>query len=349
MSGHAVAVPRLRTAFAAVLLAAVAAGCAAAGTKFRHGDWALTCDNTGACAAEGYHDESADPNPVGVLLTRAAGPRAPVDATVHFGSVDANGPQANGPVRLTIAGRAVGTVVDGAKLTDAQVAALLKALVGTGEVVFGGGRDRWHLSGKGAAAVLLKMDDVQQRVGTPGALARKGVKPESSVPGPVDPPVVQAVRVAPSRPQDEPLARAILASRSGADCDEADDAELAARYDDGGMPTLWRLGGGRVLVSRWCTRGHYNEGTGFWLARDQPPYDPRLVTDIATEFDPDSGQLASWMKGRGIGDCYGGSTWTWDGRDFVLTRESTTGECRQVDAGGSWDLPTLVTKVRQPR
>lgn len=341
--------PRFRTACAGVPLALLSTACTAAGTKFRHGDWTLTCNNTGACFAEGYNDESADPNAVSVLLSRAAGPQAPVDAQVHFGSIDRDAPFPSGPVRLTIAGRAVGTAVDGNHLSAVQVAALIKALAGTGEVRFGAGENRWRLSGNGATAVLLKMDDVQRRIGTPGALVKKGAKPESSVPGPVRPPVIQAVRMAPSRPEDEPLARAVLASREGDDCPEADDAERAAQYHDDGMPTLWRLGGGRVLVSRWCFRGRYNEGTGFWIASDQPPYDPKLVTDIATEFQPDEGQLVSWMKGRGIGDCYGGSTWTWDGRDFVLTLESTTGECRGVDAGGSWNLPTLVYEVRKPR
>ncbi|STW09638.1 Protein of uncharacterised function (DUF1176) [Klebsiella grimontii] len=37
------------------------------------------------------------------------------------------------------------------------------------------------LSGEGAYAVLLKMDDVQGRIGTPGALTKKGDRPENSV------------------------------------------------------------------------------------------------------------------------------------------------------------------------
>ena len=104
-----------------------------------------------------------------------------------------------------------------------------------------------------------------------------------------------------------------------------------------------------ALLSTACAAAGTKFRQGSWIASDQPPYDPRLVTDIATEFQPDEGQLVSWMKGRGIGDCYGGSTWTWDGHDFVLTLESTTGECRGVDAGGSWNLPTLVYEVHKPR
>jgi Protein of unknown function (DUF1176) len=335
-------------ACAGLLLALAACAAAAAGTKFRNGAWTLTCDNTGRCAAEGYPEDEGG-NVVSVLLSRDAGPHARVAATVKFGSVNREAPFPSGPVRLAFSGRAAGTVVDGGPLAEAQVAALLKALAGTTEITFIRGKDTWALSGTGATSVLLKMDDVQGRVGTPGALIRKGAKPESSVPGPVKPPVVQAVRVAQSRDDDAPLARAILASRGSDDCPEADEPGRAADDGDDGVPTLWRLGGGRVLVSRWCFRGRYNEGSGFWLARDQPPYDPKLVTKLATEFVPDEGRLVSWMKGRGIGDCYGGSSWTWDGRDFVLTSESTTGECREVDSGGAWDLPTLVSEVRKPR
>ena len=344
------ALKSLAASCAGVLLAFASAGTAAAGTKFRHGDWTLTCDNTGRCAAEGYNAES-DANVVSVLLARDAGPNAPVGARVQLGDYGADAVRPTSPVRVAVAGRALGQV-DRGGLTNAQMAAVLKALAGTGEVAFTSGTNRWQLSSEGATAVLLKMDDVQGRVGTPGALVKKGAKPESSAPGPVAPPVIQSVRVSPSREDDTPLARAILASREkDGDCDEADDADRAESYarEDGGAPALWRLGGGRVLVSRWCTRGGYNQGMGYWIARDQPPYDPKLVTDIGTEFDPEQGELRSWMKGRGLGDCWGGSTWTWDGHDFVLSGESTTGECRLVTWGGAWELPTLVSEVRKPR
>ncbi|RYD40495.1 MAG: DUF1176 domain-containing protein, partial [Verrucomicrobiaceae bacterium] len=47
----------------------------------------------------------------------------------------------------------------------------------------------WTLSLSGLNAVLLKMDEAQDRIGTPGALVRRGNKPESSVLAPVPPPV----------------------------------------------------------------------------------------------------------------------------------------------------------------
>ena len=44
-------------------------------------------------------------------------------------------------------------------------------------------------SSTGASAVLLKMDEYQGRIGTPGALVRKGTKAEAAVPMPTPVPV----------------------------------------------------------------------------------------------------------------------------------------------------------------
>lgn len=333
--------------FAGLLLPATWAA-VAAGTSFTHKDWSLDCDNTGVCRASGYQAES-DRIAVSVLVTRAAGPGARIDAKVQFGTYGDDTPKADGPVRMTIAGKPAGTVVDSASLTDAQAAALLKALPGTGDVVFTSGKTRWTLSGDGAAAVLLKMDDVQGRIGTPGALMKKGARPESAVPGPVAPPVIQAVRVAPSSKDDLPLARRILATIAKSDdCPEAEN--YRARDDaNADQAELWRLGDSRVLVTALCWRAAYNAGNGYWIAHDRPPYDARLVTALADAFAPDAGELTSSLKGRGLGDCWDASTWVWDGRGFVHAAQSSTGQCRLVAPGGAWDLPTLVSDVRKPR
>ena len=341
-------------------LAALAAGVAlafaacdapaapATGVSFTHKDWSLDCDNTGTCRASGYQAES-DETAVSVLITRVAGPGAKIDAKVQFGSYGDNVPQPHGPVPMAVGGHAVGSVVDGESLGDAQVEALLKALAGTAQVVFAQGKNRWKLSGEGAAAVLLKMDDVQGRVGTPGALTKKGTKPEASVPGPAKPPVIQAVRVAPASKEDLALARKVLATI--AKSDDCPEAEFFGVHDGADVDTaeLWRLGNGRVLVAARCWRAAYNEGAGYWLARDKPPYDAKLVTAMAESFAPDAGDLGGSMKGRGLGDCWSSSTWIWDGRGFVHAAESTTGQCRLVAPGGAWDLPTLVSEVRKPR
>ncbi len=192
------------------------------------------------------------------------------------------------------------------------------------------------------------MDDVQGRLGTPGALVKKGTRPEASVPGPVKPPVIQAVRAPASVKADLPLALKILATiKSDDDCqlsEMLDPTDPAKSQVD-----LWHLGGGRVLVTSLCWNAAYNQGSGYWVAKDRPPYDATLVTAAGSGFAPETGEISSGQKGRGIGDCWSLSSWVWDGRAFVHAAESSTGQCKMVAAGGPWDLPTLVSEVRKPR
>jgi hypothetical protein len=335
---------------AAVLLggAGLLAAWPAGAQGFSHGDWELACDNTHTCRAAGYQRE-ADENAVSVLLTRKAGPGTPVEARAQLGTYGDEAAQKNpGQVALTIAGRPAGTVVFSGKtgeavLASAQVEALLKALVGTGEIVFSAGKTRWRLSGEGATAVLLKMDDLQGRVGTPGAIARKGTASEARVVAPAAAPQVQAVRLQAARKDDAALALRIRKTlQVGAD----DCADFAA---DDEAPKVWRVDARRVLVSSLCFRAAYNEGYGYWIANDKPPYDPQMVTAVATDFDPATGELVAASKGRGLGDCRERESWVWDGREFVHVSATSTGMCRLVAPGGPWDLPTLVSVVNPPK
>jgi hypothetical protein len=335
----------LARAACAVVLGA-AAGLATA-QSFEHKDWQLACDNTRTCRAAGYQPDGGDAPPVSVLLTRAAGPGTPVDGELQLGTMDDDAPRP-GSVRVAVGGQAVGTVkLDGdghGVLPAAVTQALLKALAGTAAIAFSGGGTTWRLSGEGAAAVLLKMDDLQGRVGTPSALVRKGTAPETGVKPPLPAPVVRAVRVAKApRPGDDALAARIVATlRHVPDCDLLDDAD--AHRDPSDAPALWHLDATRVLVTAPCWRAAYNAGDGYWVANATPPYDPVLVTASGTDFDEATG-ISSQQKGRGIADCLGEDAWTWDGRAFVHTRETTTGMCRGVVAGGAWDLPTRVARV----
>ncbi|MDX1550944.1 MAG: DUF1176 domain-containing protein, partial [Lysobacter spongiicola] len=153
---------------------AMASG-AEAGMQFTHHDWTLACDNTRTCRAAGYQDYN-DELAVSVLLTREAGPRAAVSAQLMLGQYE----EAVGPVELSlhIDGRDLGPVVgasgDGSvALSSVHVASLLHAVTGEADIAFvaDDGR-RWQLSDKGATAVLLKMDEFQGRLHTPGALVR---------------------------------------------------------------------------------------------------------------------------------------------------------------------------------
>jgi len=73
----------------------------------------------------------------------------------------------------------------------------------------------------------------------------------------------------------------------------------------------------------------------------------RLLVAIELDLGRHDGEISASHKGRGLGDCWSRSSWIWDGTRFVLAYEGTTGLCRSVP-GGTWELPTHVTTVREP-
>jgi hypothetical protein len=96
---------------------------------------------------------------------------------------------------LKVNGKAFGQVaIDKASLvadlSPEQVNALLLSLPRHANIEFAGKLDTWVVSDAGAAAVLLKMDEYQGRVGTAGAIVRKGSLPEASVPAAAPAPTI---------------------------------------------------------------------------------------------------------------------------------------------------------------
>jgi len=342
----------------ALLLAALLPLCAQAfspeGLSFSHHDWELACDNTGTCRAAGYSADAGGDYRVSVLLTRPAGPGQAVSAQALLGEYGDNKAIDALPARFSLAfkvnGQDLGQLAFdknglNAELTARQVNALVAALARNADIRLVRGRDSWQLSDQGAAAVLLKIDEYQGRLGTPGALLKKGSKPESQVPAAVPAPLLKAAPVAKAQAGDEQFIRrhgkallaALRASVPEDDCDklhgsEDGEPELAAS----------RLAPGKMLVSSQCWLAAYNFGSGYWVVNDKPPFQPVLVTTSAS--DASEGRLHESHKGRGLGDCFSSRSWTWDGRQFRLASVSTTGMCRLMAAGGAWELPTLVTR-----
>ena len=316
--------------------------------SFSHKDWELVCDNTRTCRAAGYHPEGDEPNAT-ILLTRAAGPNQPI--TIQLQLADDERRPLPAQVTMTIAQRPVGTVrldpkSDTGTLNQAQVQALLPALLKDELVAWTANGTTWTISTAGANAVLLKMDEFQGRVDTPGELVRKGSKPEGNVLPAVAP---QHITPAPVSHDKRPVAltaaqtRDLIAALRKTARDDSCEL-LNANTKEASELEIRRLTKDKLLVSHACWRAAYNTGDGYWTINAQPPYAPELVTTSATVYD--NGVISSLQKGRGIGDCLGTATWTWDGHTFVQTSEAATGMCRQFP-GGAWELPTLVTRVRK--
>lgn len=320
-------------------------------TTFSHKDWELACDNTRTCRAAGYHEEDDGPNAT-ILLTRAAGPNQPV--TVELQLADDERRPAPAQLAMTVDGRALGIVRTDPKtstpmLTEPQVRALLPALLKDGRIAWTGKGTTWTISTAGANAVLLKMDEFQGRLETPGALVRKGSKPESNVLPPSPAPEIRAGTVIQDKnpikltaAQTRDIKAALRKTVKDGDCELLDSTPETA-----GQLEVRRFTKDKLLVSHTCWIAAYNTGDGYWVVDTKPPYSAVLVTTSATDYD--DGVITSFQKGRGIADCVATATWTWDGRTFAQTSDKTTGMCRQITPGGAWDLPTLVTRVRKSR
>ena len=314
--------------------------------SFQHQDWELACDNTRTCRAAGYNVNHPEAIGISVLLERKAGPSEPVTATLQLGTAESSSIlPASGQVTMTIDGNSLGIVginpeTGVGKLSQHQTDAFLAALAKNSVFQWSSDELTWVLSGAGAAAVLLKMDDWQGRIGTPGALIRKGSKPEDSVLQALPLPVVQAVpvngaKVSLSKAQQNAL-RPVLAKLLKKDeCPEFGKEFLAAT----------RLDTRKLLVSTLCWRGIRDMTYGFWVLNSTAPQNPVLVTTGA--WDHSDGTITAYVHGTGYGDCRHSDEWTWDGQRFRHTLESTTGMCRMVALGGAWELPTIVSDVRR--
>jgi len=339
---------------AALLLAATSATAAEPpDVGFTHKDWELACDNTRTCRAAGYHTEGREEAAVSVLLTRKAGANQPVTAEVQLGSYNEDesvNAARTGVTTMKIDARTLGTVrIDPKTLTATlsreQTDALIDALAKTGTPKWSNRGGNWSLSGAGATAVLLKMDEFQGRVGTAGALVRKGTKAEDTVLPALPAPVIVAAPVAKGKASlpREAIKPLLAELRKGVE-DGACEG-LAA----GGKTELAveKLAPGKLLVSTGCWTGAYNGGTAYWVINAQPPYAPELVTDQASNYA--NGTITAGQKGRGLGDCWAREEWVWDGERFAQTLAETTGLCRLVAPGGPWHLPTFVSTVRKAR
>lgn len=305
-------------------------------------DWAIACDNTRHCEAMGYQSDESGSGPVVLWMSRDAGPDAPV--SIQLDTDDNDNPR---PLTLRLGKTTLRGVVRGQALDTGPTQQLLAHLLGGGEIVVSEGANRWQLSLAGSNAALLKMDDLQGRVGTPGALVRKGKKPENTALPALPAPQVRRVAMPRTLDADYDLLKPILKSIKPRGC--WDD------LPDEGNPevSLTRVSPTQVLVLRECGRGAYQSGSGLWLANGKPPYAAqRLVlpmpsgetTDYVMNASVDDGRLTSYTKGRGVNDCGATTEWAWNGKGFSLIDASQAPLCKGLPGGG-FSLRTWTASV----
>jgi hypothetical protein len=214
---------------------------------------------------------------------------------------------------------------------------VVRALAGGGAARIGPDHE---LSLSGAAAALLWIDERQGRVDTVTALRRAGTRPASSVRAAPLLPVVTpgpAVSQAGFGDKNQVLPAAL----------EAVPAVVACRAETsdhwiGKEVMSARLNATTELWAVPCFAGAYNMGHDWYITGPggRAPRPARLDSSsdepgpgtVNGGYSPETRTITAFAKGRGVGDCGTASTWTWTGREFVLTRESEMQECWGVPA-----------------
>ncbi|MFS0773113.1 DUF1176 domain-containing protein [Sphingomonas sp. 1P08PE] len=294
------------------------------------GDWAVGCDNTRLCTMASLGPDNAVPSGVTMAVLRQPGPEGGFD--LSFDLVDDRPPLS--PVAVMVDGRrlALPSLTGPAAADTVRVMANGRSL----GVLEAGGRRRATISLAGASAALRWIDAQQGRAGTVSAVVATGPRPASIVPERQPAPVVRALVA--TGTAATPTAGQLAEMRRLAGCE---DERMAS--GDIWRPEAHPLGGGATLVLLPCSAGAYNLSSALFVLRDGR-VEP-APTDAPTGFGPTpargtdrlasvvngswkDGELTSFAKGRGLGDCGVNQTMVWDGSSLRLTEQAEMGECR---------------------
>ena len=311
-------------------------------------DWYVACDNIWSCEAGTLSDDGSELFTAQVVrIRREGGPEAPfrIELTPQE-------EQARGPARLVIDGARTLTGTQDSDgdtwLDEEQSMAIARGLANgkSARVVLSDGTTL-PISLAGSSAALRYIDAVQQRAGTSGAIVATGAKPDTALP--------------PAAP--ELIARAATKLIELPDLKRYPEvlAETGCEYrmegaEDRVEPLGQRGGKDMALVLIACDSGAYNFGSAVMIA-ERPMEDPNADwtftkakfdsetgwgenADVAqvvnASFDPATGTLSEFAKGRGLGDCGTANSHVWDGEQFRFSERHEMSDCR-----GAWDWPRV--------
>ena len=312
------------------------------GLYFQHQDWELACDNTGICRAAGYQTDDDFEQPMSMLLTRQAGVKTAVKGQLQIQEDIAQ-------ATLFLNGRVLQQLNFHECIANLSAASVQKLLAQPRQHVvieLKHGQQRWKLSDAGMSAVLLKMDEFQKRVGTDSAILAKGNKASTQVLKAQAMPKIN-IRM---QPQYR-IAKAQMLTAASAEklypilqktVDRENCYMLFEPEQAEQQIHTYPLNQDRVLVEANCWRGAYNWGVAYWVMDKKLQKIQQFVTDSASEFS--NGQIFSYQKGRGIGDCFSQTEWAWNGQQFVKSYQFDAGQCKGF-AGSAWEMPSFVSKV----
>lgn len=314
-------------------------------------DWIAGCDNTRACTALSLPKET-DEEVAFLRLDRPAGPNgAPAFAV----KLRAQKLKPRFDIELALDGapfpaagrRLQGGSIDGETAeiaiapaeAEALIAAARKATTLTARIE----ARSFKLSLAGSVAAMLWIDERQGRLNTPSALIRKGTA--GPVPPAAAPPVIVS-RPAAGKPlakdQVAALTKALRMELNRREPDSCEETPAGLTDADG----AWALDDSLRLVSVACSRGAYNVSNQFWLVpgRDVVRAKPAEFEGnrnkpgnelVNADFDPKTGRVMFYAKGRGIGDCGASGSYGWNGTGFAVLQLSAMDECRLIP-GDDW-------------
>ncbi|MGP9558555.1 DUF1176 domain-containing protein [Psychrobacter sp. AOP7-A1-24] len=354
--------------FSIPALAADAYGDPFEGWGFVKDDWQVICDNTLTCRAVGYADEGQMATPASILLTAIPKVGLPMGRIQFLPEVSE---QSQDNVALWLNGKDYGRLQpssDGSiyNLTAEQTKQLINHARLNTKIEIKAGSDSWTVSDKGMGAVLLKLDEVQGRVGTPIALVSKSSVRKQTPKSAKQKPVINRASVY-TEADHKQLGSSKLAYFQ-ANIDKwinIDDKQFVGSEDTTGSCELvnpkteiyqrmskygsnmlrWdftTIDATHTLASHMCWQGAYNAANGYWVIDHNKPSQPTLITTSGNDYS--DGEISANHKDRGVGDCWNSKTWVWNGTTFAKMTDFSTGMCRGF-SGGAWDLPTYVSDV----
>jgi len=323
--------------------------------SFSHHDWEVTCDNTNTCRMVGYSEPQAA-FPLSMLLLAKPKLNEAIEAKVQLGTFSDKISQTlaklppSFTLELLINHKSYGFVRMHqedlvAKLSPQQTLGLLASLKAKSHIVFKHAQYQWQLSDKGSSAVLLKVDEYQKRLNTPFALLRKGHQKIQTPSVLKAMPIIMAQRLK----SDEALSLSSAEMNRLSSTLKSKEPSCFESHLYDPKIRVYALNKHKLLASKLCWTAAYNMGVGYWVINHKAPYQPKLISLDASDYAVDGngvGVIHTGHKGRGIGDCWSFQSHVWNGTTFVLSYDGHTGDCRAISAGGAWQLPYFVSKVK---
>lgn len=309
-------------------------------------DWAVACDNRLSCSAVSLNPEGVDqPNRLLVSVRREGGAAGQAELRVLLAD------QIKGRVEFIVDGESRARQNASGDVIELSGDVALNVVRALGSSFAFELRDRRRAvigspSLQGLPAALRYMDEQQGRIGSSAALAAIGDGPaDLARPLPEHAALPAEIPLLASEQVPELTADEQIAARRLAQCEQG----LESAHPLESYP----LDGEHILLVLPCDAGAYNVSAVPLLASGAPgarelrlaPFDhlPGFTGDASApplvvnpRWNPARGELSSFAKGRGLGDCGSAETYRWDGERFRLTEARSMPVCR-----GAWEWPVL--------